>query len=326
MPVDYDAIREENYRNYGERVPYWGPALLSNRYGDRTHFIFEILQNAEDALKKRGGWQGSRSVNFLLDSEGLTVSHFGKPFDEADVRGICGIVESTKELTDIGRFGFGFKSVYAFTNRPEIHSGEEHFAIDSYVLPKAVEQKDLKPEETKIYIPFRSGETGAKEEILKGLRRLGPRTLLFLREINKISWSVPGGPSGLYLRNEPEDIGNGARKVALQGQEDTREDVEEWIVFSREVSNDGKSAGHVEVAFALEQDKEGSQNLSIRPVVDSLLVVFFPTVLTTHLGFLVQGPYRTTPSRDNVLQEDPLEPVSSRGNRSIAGGCPERIT
>ena len=105
MPVDYDAIREENYRNYGERVPYYGPVLLSNRYGDRTHFIFEILQNAEDALKKRGGWQGSRSVNFLLDSEGLTISHFGKPFDEADVRGICGIVESTKELTDIGRFG-----------------------------------------------------------------------------------------------------------------------------------------------------------------------------------------------------------------------------
>src|SRR5207244_3116025 len=34
------------------------------------------------------------------------------------------------------------------------------------------------------------------------------------------------------------------------------------------------------------------------------LVVFFPTVLETYLGFLVQGPYRTTPSRDNVPRHD----------------------
>jgi hypothetical protein len=26
------------------------------------------------------------------------------------------------------------------------------------------------------------------------------------------------------------------------------------------------------------------------------LVVFFPTVLPTHVGHLIQGPYRTTPS------------------------------
>ena len=35
------------------------------------------------------------------------------------------------------------------------------------------------------------------------------------------------------------------------------------------------------------------------------LVVFFPTIVETHLGFLVQGPYRTTPSRDNVPRNDP---------------------
>ena len=305
MPVNYDSIQADNKVEYGN-IFRWGPGLLANRYADRTHFIFEILQNAEDALKKRGVWQGSRQVNFSLDAQGLTISHFGIPFDEADVRGVCGIGEGTKGLTDIGRFGIGFKSVYASTDRPEIHSAHEHFAIDSYVFPWAIEQKDLKPEETKIYIPFRSGETGAKEEILKGLRRLGPRTLLFLREINEISWSVPGGPSGLYLRNEPEDIGNNARKVLLIGQDVVKGEVEEeWIVFSREVFKEEKRAGHVEVAFALDQGREGSQSPSIRRAMDSQLVAFFPTVLTTHLGFLVQGPYRTTPSRDNVPQNDP---------------------
>ena len=38
---------------------------------------------------------------------------------------------------------------------------------------------------------------------------------------------------------------------------------------------------------------------------DAPLVVFFPTQKETFLGFLIQGPYRTTPARDNVPDHDP---------------------
>lgn len=309
MPADYNSIRAENLRKYGEEIDRIGRMLLAERYDDRTHFIFEILQNAEDALSKRTEWAGARTVDFSLSFDNLTISHFGKLFDEADVRGVCGIGESTKALTDIGRFGIGFKSVYAFTENPEIHSGQEHFAIDSYVWPKAAKEVRLQAEETQILIPFPDGQPDAREEILKGLRRLGPRTLLFLREIEEISWSVADGPSGLYLRSKPEILGNdskSARKVVVIGQDDARGDVdEEWMVFSREVFNEEISAGHVEVAFALDHGGADSQSSSVRRVMDSPLVVFFPTVLSTNLGFLVQGPYRTTPSRDNVPQGDP---------------------
>ncbi len=308
MPVDYDSIRRENRRKYGEEIGRIGSMLLSERYDDRTHFIFEILQNAEDALKKRGDWYGPRAVKFSLFNYSLTISHFGKPFDEADVRGVCGIGESTKKLTDIGRFGIGFKSVYAFTDNPEIHSGQEHFAIESYVWPKAVRERSLKPEETKIHIPFKRNEPNeplAKDDILEGLQRLGPRTLLFLREIEEISWSVVNGPSGCYQRSKPKFLGDEVRKVRVVGQDNASDEVEEgWIVFSREVFNEGTSAGHVEIAFQLRQSSASRQNSSLRRVDDSRLVVFFPTVLPTYLGFVVQGPYRTTPSRDNVPQND----------------------
>ena len=138
MPSDYEAIRADNEQRYGTDIGRIGPMLLANRYDDRTHFIFELLQNAEDALAKHKGWEGQRGVEFSLSPDDLSVTHFGKPFDEDDVRGVCGIGESTKGLTSIGRFGIGFKSVYAFTASPEIHSGSEHFAIDSFVLPRAV--------------------------------------------------------------------------------------------------------------------------------------------------------------------------------------------
>ena len=119
MPVDYNAISVENRVKYGTDIRRIGGMLLADRYDDRTHFIFELLQNAEDALAKRGtSWNGSRTVTFSLCSDDLIISHFGKPFDVDDVRGVCGIGESTKDLTDIGRFGIGFKSVYAFTDNP----------------------------------------------------------------------------------------------------------------------------------------------------------------------------------------------------------------
>jgi len=79
--------------------------LLANRYDKRTHFIFELLQNAEDALRRRNGWKGSRAVSFHLASDELRVSHYGHPFDEPDVRGVCGIAKSTKGIQAIGRFG-----------------------------------------------------------------------------------------------------------------------------------------------------------------------------------------------------------------------------
>src|SRR2546423_6888202 len=125
MTIDYAAIKAANVIRYGTDIGRIGPMLLANRYDERTHFIFELLQNAEDALR-RGHTRGDpRSVVFRLTKSSLLVSHLGQPFSEGDVIGICGIAEGTKsdDLTAIGRFGIGFKAVYAFTDAPEIHSG-----------------------------------------------------------------------------------------------------------------------------------------------------------------------------------------------------------
>ena len=50
LPSDYDRIREDNRNKYGTDIGRFGELLLANRYGERTHFIYELLQNAEDAL------------------------------------------------------------------------------------------------------------------------------------------------------------------------------------------------------------------------------------------------------------------------------------
>ena len=303
MPCDYDAIRQDNERRYGTDIADYGPMLLADRYDDRTHFIYELLQNAEDALARRVGWSGSREVSFDLDGQMLKVTHYGVPFDENDVAGVCGIGKSTKDLTAIGRFGIGFKSVYAFSDRPEIHSGDEDFAIESYVWPVAAEPVDRDDQETVILIPLKPDDDEGKAEIADGLSRLGASSLLFLREIEEIRWGVDGVPTGLYLR-QAEDRGPSIRSVTVVGQKGGEPEAdEEWLVCSRDVQDsERRSVSRVEVAWSLAQDEDGS--MAIRPVERSRLVVFFPTAVETDLGFLVQGPYRTTPSRDNVPSRD----------------------
>jgi len=278
--------------------------LLAERYDERTHFVFELLQNAEDALGRRVNWSGSRAVSFELSSGSLRVGHFGAPFSERDVRGICGIAESSKGLTEIGRFGIGFKSVYAVTDRPEIHSGDEHFGIDSFVWPSGMRPIKRKPGETVFVLPLREDED-LGGEIATGLQRLGPRMLLFLHQIERISWVVRGGKSGLYIRSQTRPAMKNARQVMLIGRGvGTQVIKEKWLVFSREIrTSKNVAVGHAEIAFRTEDSGKGN-SLRIQSVKDVPLFVFFPTILPTHVGFVVQGPYRTTPSRDNVPRND----------------------
>ena len=305
MTCDYKAIRQDNERRYGTDIGRIGPMLLANRYDDRTHFIYELLQNAEDALARRTQGHRSRAVSFELEADSLRVSHFGVPFDEDDVRGVCGIGESTKELTAIGRFGIGFKSVYAFSDRPEVHSGSEDFAVENFVWPVAAGSVERKEGETVILIPFRSedADDASKKEVAGGLSRLGATSLLFLREIEEIRWSVDGDQVGLYIRRS-EKKAPGIRLVTVIGQEEGKPEVDgEWLVFSRPVHTaDGHLGGHLELAWSTTIGEDGSRTL--KSVESSPLVVFFPTVVETGLGFLIQGPYRTTPSRDNVPPRD----------------------
>ncbi len=152
-------------------------------------------------------------------------------------------------------------------------------------------------------LPLRHGEDAT--EIESGLKRLGAGSLLFLRAIEEIEWSAESRLSGIYLRSQPDRLADSVRRITVIGQSAGSPDVEEsWILFSKSVfSPEGENVGNVEVAFSIGRDtKSGSETL--RPISRSPLVVFFPTALETHLGFLLQGPFRTTPSRDNVPAQD----------------------
>src|SRR5262245_2153728 len=84
----------------------------------RGRLLYELLQNADDAMSYDGS--GNASISFFLDDNDLWVANSGRPLDEADVRGLCGISASSKRQNgnrraSIGHKGMGFKSVLQIT-------------------------------------------------------------------------------------------------------------------------------------------------------------------------------------------------------------------
>ena len=262
--------------------------LLGQLYSERTHFIFELIQNAEDA--------GATELAFELFEDRLELRHDGRPFTEADVRGVCGVGQSGKsaDLTAIGKFGIGFKSVYAYTRSPRVHSGGEHFRIENYVRPFPVEPLPFAG--TLFVFPFDHDTVPAPvavREIAAALNALQPRILLFLRNIGTAAGARRRGTRiGHRALGRGAAAGSGASGCPGDGVAGTRSG---WSGTAR--SRVMRRSGS--------RSRSGSRPAGSSPVPDSPLTVFFPTEKETFLGFVMQGPYRTTPARDNIPGHDP---------------------
>ena len=136
--MDKNLIKAVNkYQKLGQDIKdsltardAWGGwyRTLSALYPDKAHFVFELLQNAEDAKATK--------VKFELEKENLVFKHNGtKDFNESDINAITNIGDSNKDENEIGKFGIGFKSVFSYTSSPKIHSKGISFEIQNLVIP-----------------------------------------------------------------------------------------------------------------------------------------------------------------------------------------------
>ncbi len=308
MSAEYDKIRAENVARYG-----WDTAvleLLGQLYSERTHFIFELIQNAEDA--------GATDLTFTLFADRLEVRHDGRDFTVADVRGICGVGQGTKadDLTQIGKFGIGFKAVYAYTDSPQIHSGTENFRIEKYVRPYAVDPLGEPDDGTVFVFPFDRPEVSssiAVQEISAALGEIGVETLLFLRNIKRVR-SCGLETADVVLERTSVLRDHSGRRVSLSSGRALGRGNEEWLVWERQLDALGHPDQRVEIAFMVRAEID-SDRLIRRET--SPLVVFFPTQKETFLGFVLQGPYRTTPARDNVPEHDQWNQALVRETASL---------
>ena len=79
-----------------------------------------------------------------------------------------------------------------------------------------------------------------------------------------------------------------------------KDEVISYLKFSRPIDN--VSQRTVDIAFPIVVDENG--NYECQWPKDPHISVYFPTETESKLGFIVQGPYRTTPNRSSIPAED----------------------
>ena len=299
MPSNYLAITEYNEHQLGQDTSSRKTQI--SMYSDPTHFVYEILQNADD--------YGATEVFFKLSKNELQIEHNGKPFLEENVKAITYFGQSTSrdDLVRTGRFGVGFKSVFSFTATPIIISGNERFQIYGLYRVKEYPYPDgFLHCRTRIVLPFNHeakqpdyvedlmSREEAYAKISTRLTTLNMNTLLFTRNIREIRWEIDDR-SGHYLRED--DTNGNVRQTTII---DDREQSKKYLVFSRVPQWENQEYKAVEVVFSIDEKDR------IVSAADDLLYVLFATKQETHLQFILNGPYRTNPSRETISEDDPF--------------------
>lgn len=274
--------------------------LLTDLYPDNAHFIYELLQNAEDAQ--------ATEVSFVLQEDRIEFEHNGdRLFSIEDVEAITGLGISTKkdDPTNIGKFGVGFKAVFAYTATPEISSGAYHFRIRDLVVPdtKGLGPRTLDEQATRFSFPFdnpRKPPKTAYTEIKKNLQQLDESTLLFLGNIRKIEYLLPDSTQGFLERRE-----TGKNRIEILGQhpEESEPVSVPYLLFEKEVNVNDEDGNlkrcRIAIAFGLEKTQK--EEWQVKLLEKGQVCIYFPAEKeTSNLRFHLHAPFASTVARDSV--------------------------
>lgn len=296
-------------------------------YTDKSHFVYELLQNAEDAKAK--------TIKFVQYPDRLEVLHDGKPFTKANLDSLCDIGKSDKgdDLNQIGEFGVGFKSVFGICDTVRLYSIPRRFRNQSLcddAVPFAIEITDfINPEDieegtiengftTKFVFPYVVGETFSgfnsldelNESVSKKLQNLGITTLLFMKNLETIEYEIllDRYPiKGEYLLEKKAINDHCILASAIGISTKRKEEDISYLRFTRPI--DDLSSRTVDIAFPVRRN--GDDSFECLKSKDPFVSVYFPTETASMLNFIVQGPYRTTPNRSSI-------PADNFDNRRLA--------
>lgn len=243
--------------------------LLSRRvYTQPGHFMFELLQNAEDAR--------ASTFRVRFESDRIEVWHNGLPFDLRDLVGVTSIGQTTKRKNQIGFFGVGFKSVYEVTERPQIVSDVYAFEIVDVSIPRRIAHPGTPG--TTLTLPLRKPFPE-----LPGLLRsqLDPVLLLTLTNLKEIDLG-----EGHAIRRVGDRVGEQAFLL------------DESVQVTHEIAREAGRPDRTRLLVGVYLDE---QNQPVPPPPGAPTVYsYLPTAEPTGLRFLIHGHFDLPVDRERI--------------------------
>lgn len=274
-----------------------------DKYSDQAHFIFELLQNADDVKATSARFRLENDALFFIHngSVGFTVSNPQSEDEDTKcgalghINSITSIANSNKTEASIGKFGVGFKAVFQYTKTPHIYDPRIQFKIERFIVPHLLDE-DLnwrEASDTVFKFPFdhmiKTPEESF-EDVLEKLKALD-LPILFLSHLTSVSFEA-NGFSGKYTKTvkvlrQYTDVT--VQRVSVTLDLSGKRTTQRLLTLSR---RDGNGLPHC-IAYAL--CKDGRLAPIERPAF-----CFFPTKEVTNLNFLFHGPFLLTDSREGI--------------------------
>lgn len=302
---DYKVFSKRDYRGYFRSV--------IDKYPDSAHFVYELLQNADDA--------NATEAYVILNKDRLIFKHNGtKHFDVTpldakevgDINSITGIGNSSKIDTQnkIGKFGVGFKSVFQYTDAPEIYDDTYCFKIENYIIPTLIEENGTERQEGETMFVFRFPQeklNQAYNDIKSRLEEL-QNPILFLRHLQKIVWRVDDSES-----HKGEELSYEKKCIEHHTYDDIRferyhlkelKETDSLFLFTRDISitDENGRQGMYPIYVGFYYDEESKRLITNNQ--SRKIYCFFPTKETFKTCFISHAPFLLTDNRQNIIQND----------------------
>ena len=284
------------------------------KYSDSAHFIYELLQNADDVK--------ARTARFVLNKSGIIFAHNGTiHFSITDsaredidtqnqrlghINAITSIGNSNKYAAQIGKFGVGFKAVFQYTNTPEIYDPPFMLKIERFIVPilLSTDHPDRQADETLFYLPFDNPLQSPAHAFLAILAKLKNlvNPLLFLRHLLEITWVASDGSQGKYTKVvNPIKVGDNGSSLSqklgvdqITTQKNDKYHIQNFLVFTNKTNRKIFSIAYLTRLSLRQQPTNILSNHSFPAYC------FFPTKETTQLRFIIQAPFLLTDSREGI--------------------------
>ena len=283
-----------------------------------THFIFELIQNAEDntyaeSLPYISFWLTKIDLTSTEGVDGaLIVENNEVGFNRNNVTAICAVGQSTKKKAQkyIGEKGIGFKSVFRMTGNPHIFSNGYHFCLPEsdeetglgYVVPRWIDvlPEGLNPSATHIILPLTKPDFGYTkvEEMLSDIQ---PEVILFLSTLKQIRIKTDTGIDFTILKDNTEQP---AVTIDVKSNKVGNYQGDDFLVCTKtfdkpaHINHEKRKrveGREVSIAFPLDGNSTAKEKI----------FAYLPIRDDTGLPFLINADFILTSSRDDIHENVP---------------------
>ncbi|ALV63679.1 hypothetical protein ADU37_CDS19800 [Thermococcus sp. 2319x1] len=304
----------ENVKNYIRRNDEFkrdAAKLAEDIHTKKPHFIFELIQNAEDNEYEK---DVIPKIKFVLTSDYLIIQNNETGFKEENVWALCKIGGSTKtnkSLGYIGEKGIGFKSVFMVANEVQIFSNSFQFRFKydkkdplTMLIPEWIEQVPDFVDLTQTNIILVLNDE-SKAEAPKYLDDIHPNLLLFLRKLRIIE--IEDQTRGIYRRFERFEKDNVVEiKIVEKVGKLNKISILRWFVVKKlltvppEISEDKrKGVKETEIILAFPLKEDGSPDDS----KEQHVFAFLP-VRKYGFKFIIQADFILSITREDIKEDN----------------------